>query len=1062
MQHRQLLLCALAALSPFSTAQTQHPGTVPLTPAGGDFDNTKGNLVRLEVGHLSPLQLDPTGQFLIAPNNAGNRMAILHWPTRTLIAEIPTGCGIASIVQHPSTGEIWAVDSVTHSVSVIDPIQQAVKATIPVGKEPHGIAILPDGSRAYVTNSASNTVSVIQCSTLSVTATVGIPAMAPRGIAVHDGHVYVSAFFSGNNTAAFGIPNLPSDPLQTFPGGPNETLGTQEVVKLPATAGAIPLPDEDLFAINPSTNTLVPARTRTGIGTILLNLHSRPGTAELWIPHTEALNATHKGKLNFIGGKFVQNRIAVVNTQIGTLTFIDLDAAAASLGIGFAQPSAIAFDTSRNLAYVAAFGSDTIAVIDLASKAVNGWYGVDALTPNMPVAPFTGARCGPRGLSMAGNNHLLVFNKLDNSFTAIDLVSTPLNSTLPLTATGSLGYDPTPHSIKRGLGSLANADLSLGKTSSCFSCHVDGHLDQLVWELSDFKDPAGTISPRFEEDHKGPMVTQSLRGLFEAGPYHWRGEMGTLDKFNAAFVKLFKLPAALPQAQYDELKEGLRSLVYPSNPRQLQRPHPVKYSSDATATRGREAFGNRCASCHALPLGSNGAVQRLGFSLPSPTSKVAPLRGVADKLHPDSLPVFPGANHPNRTRNGMGLTHGGAVGSLLEFVNLPIFAPMPASEAADLVSFLSSFDSGLAPSTAYQATVSSANPGSFGSVYDTLLAQIQAGDCDGMIATSMPIAGGGYQIGTLAFDRVSGTWLSQTPGISLTRPQIQALVTTNGRPLTFYGLPLGMGWRTAVDRDGDWLRDGGELGMSCSWTNPDTDRDGIPDGLDNAPANPSIGTTDTQPPVLTQGVRVVYATVNTVKLELSTNEPTRVEVRINGAPAPDAPVSPTTGGWDINHSLVVPLLRGGSTTVLVLRIADVAGNRIQIPINATTASGSEYGFAQSITQQGYAASVLTVGIQLAADTLSGGTAPLMGSTTIEVFAFTESATGALTNIWQSQLFTSTNGNHSVPVPVNLPAGAGHKLHIGVRDAKIMKPGQTTFQIGYMEAFDTQSFATLPF
>jgi len=58
MQHRQLLLCAFAALSPFSTAQIQHPGKVPLSPAGGDFDNTKGNLVRLEAGHRSPLQRD--------------------------------------------------------------------------------------------------------------------------------------------------------------------------------------------------------------------------------------------------------------------------------------------------------------------------------------------------------------------------------------------------------------------------------------------------------------------------------------------------------------------------------------------------------------------------------------------------------------------------------------------------------------------------------------------------------------------------------------------------------------------------------------------------------------------------------------------------------------------------------------------------------------------------------------------------------------------------------------------------------------------------------------------
>jgi YVTN family beta-propeller protein len=45
-------------------------------------------------------------------------------------------------------------------VSVIDTAPNAVVATVPVGDAPLGVAVAPDGRRVYVTNSASNSVSV--------------------------------------------------------------------------------------------------------------------------------------------------------------------------------------------------------------------------------------------------------------------------------------------------------------------------------------------------------------------------------------------------------------------------------------------------------------------------------------------------------------------------------------------------------------------------------------------------------------------------------------------------------------------------------------------------------------------------------------------------------------------------------------------------------------------------------------------------------------------------------------------------------------------------------------
>ncbi len=60
------------------------------------------------------------------------------------------------------------------NVSVIDTTTNSVVATIGVGDDPIGVAALPDGSRVYVANAGSDNVSVIDTATNSVVATIGV------------------------------------------------------------------------------------------------------------------------------------------------------------------------------------------------------------------------------------------------------------------------------------------------------------------------------------------------------------------------------------------------------------------------------------------------------------------------------------------------------------------------------------------------------------------------------------------------------------------------------------------------------------------------------------------------------------------------------------------------------------------------------------------------------------------------------------------------------------------------------------------------------------------------
>jgi YVTN family beta-propeller protein len=68
----------------------------------------------------------------------------------------------------------YVPNSGSNNVSVIDTSTNTVTATISVGNYPYGVDVSPDGKFVYVTNSADGTVSVIDTSTNTVTATVSV------------------------------------------------------------------------------------------------------------------------------------------------------------------------------------------------------------------------------------------------------------------------------------------------------------------------------------------------------------------------------------------------------------------------------------------------------------------------------------------------------------------------------------------------------------------------------------------------------------------------------------------------------------------------------------------------------------------------------------------------------------------------------------------------------------------------------------------------------------------------------------------------------------------------
>lgn len=193
--------------------------------------------------------------------NSGRNVKILT-ETNTVSPSIAIGYGIAmapddNIYYYTSgTGSsLFAVNPTTNNTTVIN-----------VGTNPYGVTVNSDGSRVYVANNGSNTVSVVNTLNNNSVATIPIgPGFKPYGIAIaktpNEELVYVTN--SGNNS------------VTVFQGSNNGILavipvGTQPVGVASSPDGAF------VYITNKGDNTVSVINTTTNIVTKTISVGSNP------------------------------------------------------------------------------------------------------------------------------------------------------------------------------------------------------------------------------------------------------------------------------------------------------------------------------------------------------------------------------------------------------------------------------------------------------------------------------------------------------------------------------------------------------------------------------------------------------------------------------------------------------------------------------------------------------------------------------------------------------------------------------------------------------------------
>jgi YVTN family beta-propeller protein len=120
----------------------------------------------------------------------GSNVSVIDTVNNSIIATIPVGpFSFGGIAVTPDGSGVWVAYGLFGStVAVIDsdpasPTYNTVVDQIAVGLTAVGMAFAPDGTRSYVTNSNSNSISVIDTATHHVTATISV-GLYPYEIAI--------------------------------------------------------------------------------------------------------------------------------------------------------------------------------------------------------------------------------------------------------------------------------------------------------------------------------------------------------------------------------------------------------------------------------------------------------------------------------------------------------------------------------------------------------------------------------------------------------------------------------------------------------------------------------------------------------------------------------------------------------------------------------------------------------------------------------------------------------------------------------------------------------------
>ena len=781
------------------------------------------------------------------------------------------------------------------------------------GDTPRGLAVSPDGLTVYaaIHYSGNQTTTVSEgmvCNGFSINA----PCTNSQGLQTPGGVLPPSTDHVGNQAPEVGI-------IVKF----NNSNGKWEDERGRDWTQAVRfnLPDYDVFAIDASA--LTQSNVWTGVGTTLFNVATNPVTGVVYVSNTEAKNdvrfegpgtyVTAQGSKPIgepatVQGHLAESRITVLSGASvlprHLNKHIDYSVLPAPFGTAdssLATPLQIVVSADGTKLYVAAFGSGKVGVFDTATLENDTFWPPTQSSQYLPVSGG-----GPGGLALdEANNRLYVLTRFDDAVSVIDLATKTETQHVAL-------FNPEPAAVVTGRHFLYDAAAtSSNGEAACASCHIFGDFDQLAWDLGNPDDQAssspmsiklsvaagsninGTGNVAQFSALKGPMTTQTLRGMQNHGPMHWRGDRSngffgqsatdedlSFRNFIVAFPGLVGRASMISATDMQSFSDFQLKVQLPPNPvRNLDNsltpaqangrnfwlgnsftsggPNPGQTGVGGSSISGRRAdgvnlnnFGFTCQGCHTLSasqgfFGTNGDAS---FENEAQIIKIAHLRNLYQKVGMFGMPDVPFNNalsqpHQGDQIRGFGFLHDGSTDTVFRFFQATVF-----NQANPLSLGTVGFPSGTNGNGVRRDTEQ------FALAFDTDLAPI-VGQQVTLTSTNSAVAGPRI---SLLIARAGTPWSSQIVGSGQNECDLIVKGTIGGVKKGWLYQPSSSNFQPD-DGTGN-ISDpalrafaaspGQELTYTCTTPGSglragiERDRDGVLDGIDNCVDVPNVGQAD--------------------------------------------------------------------------------------------------------------------------------------------------------------------------------------------------------------------------
>ena len=322
----------------------------------------------------------------------------------------PSMSAVAAV--QPAGTKVYVPNTTSGSLSVVDAAADTVVKTIPVGPGPTAVAFAPALDEAFVTVRGENCVKVIDTTTDTVEATIPVGTAPTSAVVDPAGTTLFVANSAGHSvsvidTATGGV--VTTLQISGEPGAMAVSPTGQALIVADATGGTLTTvtigANRDIFVAGTTDlgGSGLRALAFDAGGYVLYAIHQ--DNPALGQPSLDAIDYYHGGVTSIPLGAY-PHPASLAITPDGTRVYLaqgggpavaidtTTDTVAGTVGVFFYSPAGIVIDSAGTRAYLSDSRADNIAVIDLSTNAIiariGGLTRPGAASVLTPRYPFAG------------------------------------------------------------------------------------------------------------------------------------------------------------------------------------------------------------------------------------------------------------------------------------------------------------------------------------------------------------------------------------------------------------------------------------------------------------------------------------------------------------------------------------------------------------------------------------------------------------------------------------------------------------------------------------------------